>query len=209
MTDFAGQQSAKLERAELDRAEAERRFCEATLAKTGDTVLTETLRDTARVVQWEHAPQGDVFDPGSGAQWYYHCHPRADGAQPDEHGHYHLFLRPEGREGPVHHLIALSVDAMGRPLRFFTVNHWVVGGDWLPAAPTIALLPRFDAHVARPGYLVNRWLTAMLRLHQPRVAALIEARDTAIAAHRPAGGADPLDDRALEVTSEWALPVSG
>jgi hypothetical protein len=185
-------------------ATAERALCEAILAKTGDTVLSETLSGTNQLTQWAHVPEGDVFDPESGGQWYYHCHPREDGTQPPEHGHFHLFLRPEGRAGPVHHLIALSVDAHGRPLRLFTVNHWVVGGDWLPAPATAALLPRFDIHLARPGYLVNRWLTAMVRQHEDEIAALIHTRDARLAA-RPGPPAEAREDRALEVLSSLAL----
>ena len=199
--------------ADPHRAEAERLFCETVLAKTGDSILTETLRGHDRISEWAHIPDGDAFDPASGAQWYYHCHPRtgADtgtdtdtaGTDPEEHGHFHCFLRPDGREGPIHHLIALSVDAYGRPLRFFTVNHWVVGDDWLPAAETIALLPRFDAHLARPGYLVNRWLTAMIRLHEAPIAQLIRDRDAVLASH---GGDDAARaNRRREVLSALSL----
>lgn len=178
-------------------------LCESILAKGGLSVLSETLRDTQAIAAWDHYPPGDVFDPSSGAQWFYHCHPAQEGAA--EHGHFHCFLRPAGVEGPIHHLAALGVDAHGRALRLFTVNRWVVGDDWLDAEATIALLPRFDVQMPRPSYLVNRWLTGIFAAHEVEIAGLVRARDAALAAHVAPAGVDVREDRALEVTSELLL----
>lgn len=178
-------------------------FCESILAKGGLSVLSETFRDTQAIAAWDHYPPGDVFDPSSGAQWFYHCHPAQEGAA--EHGHFHCFLRPAGVEGPIHHLAALGVDAHGRALRLFTVNRWVVGDDWLDAEATIALLPRFDVQMPRPSYLVNRWLTGIFAAHEVEIAGLVRARDAALAAHVAPAGVDVREDRALEVTSELLL----
>ncbi len=198
------------------RARLEIAHCEAVLAKAGLSVLGETLRDAADIRSWDHYPPGDVFDPQSGAQWFYHCH-AADPAQPAdasapaaEHGHFHCFVRPEGANGPIHHLAAIGVDAHGRILRLFTVNQWVVGDDWLAAEGTIALLPRFDVEMPRPSYLVNRWLTAVFVAYEDEIAGLIRARDRALDAHVPSPGIPPRADRALEVTSEFVLgPATG
>ncbi|WP_319519044.1 DUF6969 family protein [uncultured Martelella sp.] len=184
------------------RAAAEALFCERVLAKTGDSVLLETLAGVDTPTSWEHYPKGEVYDPETGAQWYYHCHEPAH--ESGEHGHFHCFLRPLGPDGPIHHLIAVGVDAHGRLKRLFTVNQWVVGDDWLNAADTIALLPRFDVHLGRPSYLVNRWLTAVIRLYDDEIASLIRTRDDVIAHHQPT---DPSvsthEDRTLELTSEF------
>jgi hypothetical protein len=178
---------------------AEAAHCERILAKSADTLLSATLPDLGAVTAWHHYPEPDVFDPDSGAQWYYHCHlPSFDGV---EHGHFHCFVRPDGAEGPVHHLIAVGVDGLGRLHRLFTVNHWVVGDTWLDAEATLALLPRFDVELARPSYLVNRWLTAVVRAYADDIADLVRARDAVLAAHRPPDGVATRDDRALEVTS--------
>lgn len=187
---------------EQQRAAQEIAFCEAILAKSGENVLRETLRD-APIEAWSHYPTGDVFDPESGAQWYYHCHvPAADGI---EHGHFHCFVRPDGAKEPVHHVIGVGVDAFGKLHRLFTVNQWVVGDNWLDAEPTIALLPRFDVQLAKPSYLVNRWLTAVVRRYETEIIALILARDERLANHVPQGPVAARDDRALEVTSELLL----
>ncbi|UDU21829.1 hypothetical protein LJD24_24535 (plasmid) [Sinorhizobium meliloti] len=63
----------------IELARREIAYCEALLAKGGFNVLSETFRDTAGVKAWDHYPPGDVFDPTSGAQWFYHCHPAEEG----------------------------------------------------------------------------------------------------------------------------------
>lgn len=178
---------------------AEIAFCEAVLAKGGLTVLSDTFRGVTDISAWEHYPEGDVFDPASNGQWYYHCHPATEGS--DEHGHFHCFLRPEGPQGPIHHLAAIGVDAQGRLLRIFTVNQWVVGDDWADAATTIDLLGRFDMQMPSPSYLVNRWLTAIFVAYEAEIGELLRQRDAVLAAR----GETAREDRSLEVTSEFPL----
>jgi hypothetical protein len=184
--------------ADRRRAAQEALFCEQILLKAGETVLKATLRD-APVTAWTHYPPGDVFDPASGGQWYYHCHiPPAE----DEHGHFHCFVRPAGKDGPVHHLVGVGVDAHGRLRRLFTVNQWVVGDTWLEAEPSIGLLERFDMQMPLPSYLTNRWLTAIVGLYGDEIAELIRQRDVKLAGHQSADGTPAREDRSLEVTSE-------
>lgn len=186
-----------------ERAQQELSFCETILAKGGLNVLLETLADAETVEAWSHYPKGDVFDPETGAQWYYHAHvPAFDEI---EHGHFHCFVRPDGKDGPVHHLVAVGVDAHGRLHRLFTVNQWVVGDSWLDAEATIALLPRFDVQMPKPSYLVNRWLSAVLRRYEGEIAILVRRRDEVLLAHMPTGDIDAREDRSLEVTSALLL----
>lgn len=174
-------------------------FCERILAKTGDTVLHDTLRGVAVPTVWQHYPDGEVYDPESGGQWYYHSH--ADEHPDQTHGHFHCFVRPQSRPGPIHHLVAIGVDACGQAVRLFTVNQWVVDDQALDAPQRIRLLPRFDVQMARPSYLVNRWLTAVVALYQDEIAELIRARDACLQAHARATGKDAAQDRQLQVTS--------
>ncbi|MBO9587490.1 hypothetical protein [Devosia sp.] len=180
-------------------------FCETILAKGGLNVLSDTFRGVSDIEAWEHYPPGDVFDPSSNAQWFYHCHPAEEGAV--EHGHFHCFVRPDGPEGAIHHLIAIGVDANGRLLRLFTVNQWVVGDDWADAERTIDLVGRFDVQMPSPSYLVNRWLTAIFVAYESEIADLIRARDEVLAAHVPQAGTAAREDRALEVTSERVVAL--
>jgi len=175
-------------------------FCRRILAKGGRNIVTETLKDVGVLSELEHYPKGEVFDPDSGAQWFYHCH--AIGENSGEHGHFHCFVRPHGAQGPVHHLVAVGVDAYGELVRLFAVNQWVVGDDWADAEATIALLPRFDVHMPHPSYLVNRWLTAIFVAYETEISSLLRERDRVLAAHEPPTGSATRDDRTLEVTSQ-------
>lgn len=186
-----------------EQALVEKAYCEAVLAKGGLTVLSATLQGASSIDAWAHYPPDDVFDPASNGQWYYHCHPAESGSA--EHGHFHCFARPNGPAGPIHHLVALGVDAAGQLLRIFTVNQWVVGDDWADAEQTIAALGRFDMQMPQPSYLVNRWLTAVFVAHEAEIAGLIRQRDHVLAAHTPAAGISAHQDRTLEVTSQLRI----
>lgn len=188
----------------VERAEQEMAYCERILAKSASSVLLKTL-PTEGLVTWKHYPEKDVYDPASGAQWYYHCH--EDSAGHGEHGHFHCFVRPEGKDSPACHLIAAGVDARGRLMRLFTVNQWVVGGEWFKAETTNGLLQRFNVEMAEPDYLVNRWLTAVVARYEDDIAKLNRERDERLEAMaRPLQ--EILDDRSIEVLSEMKLPTA-
>lgn len=189
------------------RASQEIAYCERLLAKSGTSILNRILPATG-LTTWTHHPDPDVFDPESGAQWYYHCHD--DSPASGEHGHFHCFVRPDGRESPACHLVAIGVDSHSRPTRLFTVNHWVTGGAWQDAAATNALLSRFTIELATPDFLVNRWLTALVTCHEEEIARLNRERDLRLDA---LGGprAEILADRRVEILSALSLrpPASG
>ena len=66
MTNAQAVDLAALPRAELEvMREAGARVLEATrvLANTSDNVVGELLRDSATFYEWNHYPDGDVFDP--------------------------------------------------------------------------------------------------------------------------------------------------
>lgn len=183
------------------RARQEIAYCEHILAKSGSSILNRVL-PAEGLVTWKHYPDPEVFDPANGAQWYYHCH--EDSGARGEHGHFHCFVRPQGRESPACHLIAVGVDSLSRLTRLFTVNQWVVGGEWRDAATTNGLLDRFNVEMATPDYLVNRWLTAIVTHYEDEIARLNVERDQWLAATgRPL--ADVLQDRSIEVLSERAI----
>jgi hypothetical protein len=171
-------------------------YCERILAKSGSGVVSAMLGGDATFVAMQHYPPGDIYDPDSGAQAYYHAH---DAGPRSEHGHFHCFLRPDGKDGPVHHLVALGMDHEGRLARLFTVNRWVTGDTWIAASPLAALLPRFDLQLAKPDYLANRWLTAVLAVYHDDIIELLHRRDEALAAR---GGETLLEDRSIEILSE-------
>ncbi len=87
------------------------RECREALAARGSTVIHEGVGEAvgreaagdaaADIVDWRHYPEGEVYDPASHVQYFYHRHPPHKLAAPDaagraEHGHFHLFLGGEG-----------------------------------------------------------------------------------------------------------------
>lgn len=208
----------------LARAGDMARECERVLANTGDNVVSELLRGTLAFYEWDHYPQGDVFDPISHSQFYYHAHPQNE--RPDEHGHFHTFLRPRGMpagiaparvpdyapcaspDDALSHLVAIAMDRAGRATKLFTTNRWVTAETWYTAPDVIAMLDGFKVDHTKPSWPVNLWISNMLILFRPQIEALLLARDAEAARQ----GADDLsrdfyEDRDLEVLSETAISV--
>lgn len=69
--------------------------CRNALAANGGDILGEIVAGEETVADWRHYPAGEVYDPKSHAQYFYHTHPAVDRAV-REHGHFHTFLRAEG-----------------------------------------------------------------------------------------------------------------
>jgi hypothetical protein len=203
--------------------------CRAELAARGSSIVREATGSAGPIVDWRHYPEGEVYDPATHAQYFYHRHPDGDRA-PGEHGHFHLFLRADGiprgitplllpeiavanvavppQAAPlkhggrdeVCHLAAIAVDERGAPVRLFTSNRWVTGETWYRAEDVIRLLDMF-AVSAGPSAVLNRWVVAMLRLYRPQLRELIENRDKSIMAWRRRRRSHVFDDRRLEITS--------
>jgi len=223
MTDFG-----LLSRDELQAmAEAAREVlnCQRVLIKTGDNIVGEILRGAGTFYEWRHYPQGDVYDAEFHAQYYYHAHPEGERVS-GEHGHFHTFLRPlgmpagiapapvpdprqsEGNNDALCHLIGISMDRVGLPIRLFTTNRWVTGETWYAAADVVRMLDCFVIDHARPSWAANRWITALMRLFRPQIVELLHARDAEI--HRrmsKAPGVNVFEDRDLEVASEIRVSV--
>ncbi len=198
--------------------------CHRVLAKTQDNIVGELLRACPEFHEWEHFPPDDAYDGDTHAQYYYHAHPPADRSW-TEHGHFHTFLRangmPEGVEPlersrgdngqsnePLSHLVAISMDRFGLPIRLFTTSRWVTNETWYPAKDVIRMVERFAIDHARPSRVVNRWITGMFRLFEPQIQVLLVERDRCVAARQKAhpGGA-VLEDRQLEVTSWLSISL--
>src|SRR3546814_10104413 len=60
------------------------------LAARRSNLVAELLHGEDEFFERRHYPAGDIYDPETGAQYYYHAH-RSD---PREHGHFHIFQRP-------------------------------------------------------------------------------------------------------------------
>ena len=195
------------------------------LAKTGDNVVGIVLKHEGPFYILDHYPKGDVFDPESHAQWYYHAHDKQE--RPGEHGHFHTFMRgggmPEGvapaalpdfqpktqKHDLVSHLIAVSMDRSGWPIGLFSTNRWVTGETWYAAHDVAAMLGGFDVRIDKPSWSVNRWLSGLLRLFRPQIEALLQQRDERVHAWQREHPEieNVYEDRRLEVTSQLPIDV--
>ena len=204
------------ERQDLRAAAREIEACRRVLRRAGETMVARLVRTEGPPEAWQHYPRGgDVYDPASHAQYYFHRHEDAAGG--GEAGHFHTFLRPAGMpaglvhqgmpaaavaDGAPSHLVAVAVAATGDPVRLFTTNRWVTGEAWYPAAAVEAMLGRFVIDREHPSWAVNRWLTALFRLYRPEMGLLLRTRDEALRRWQLAHpDRDALEDRELEVAS--------
>jgi hypothetical protein len=217
-----------LSRGELQvMAEAAREVlnCQRVLTKTGDNIVGEVLRGAGTFYEWRHYPQGDIYDAEYHAQYYYHAHPEEDRVS-GEHGHFHTFLRPLGMPpgvapAPVpdlkepqsenealSHLVGISMNRAGLPIRLFTTNRWVTGETWYAAGDVIRMLDCFVIDHARPSWPANRWITALMRMFRPQIIELLHARDAEIHRRRNiAPQINVFEDRDLEVASEMRVSI--
>ena len=194
--------------------------CHRVLAKTGDNIVGEVLRDQDTFYEFDHCPPGDIFDPESHAQFYYHAH------RPGEHGHFHCFMREEGmpvgvepaeqsdadymkeRDDKISHLIAISMDPRGIPTGLFTTNRWVTAENWYVAEDVCAMVDRFEIGHAQPSWPTNRWITAMMQLFRPQIAELLRERDAVVADWQKRHSDDDVfEDRKLGLPSQVGISV--
>lgn len=148
-------------------------------AQRGTSLAHAALAGAKRFVELQHCPRNDVSDARAGTKFYYHAH-RKDAA---EHGHFHLFSYGSGGRGDFVHLAALSLDHQGQATQWFTTNQWVTGERWAPAERVIAALAAFEIRTQGRLAPVAQWLTAMVRLFQPQLEALVQERDRVMAHH--------------------------
>ena len=198
--------------------------CYRVLRKSDANVVAEVLRGQGEFYEWDHYPKGDVYDHETHGQYYYHAHP-AD-LRGGEHGHFHTFVRPKGmpagvkpapladfkppkdKNDALSHLVAISTNKAGYPVRLFTTNRWVTGETWYAAKDVIRLVDRFLMDLAYPSWPVNIWITEMLRLFRPQIEELLLARDRTVGrwqADQPEG--NTCEDRGLEITSVIEISV--
>lgn len=115
-----------------------------------------------------------------------------------------------GEEGdPWSHLVAIAMDASGKPLRFFTTNRWVTDETWYAAADVAAMLDRFVLGAGGSLPLLDRWLTALIGLYRPLMADLLGRRDAVIMdwRRRRRAKVHVFEDRRLEVTSSLEIDL--
>lgn len=151
-------------------------------AKRQTSVLGVMLRWRPPEV-WRHYPRHDWVEPQKGWQLYWHAHPphhELPSDWPAEAGHFHFFRR--GPTGRLAHLVGLAVDEKGQPLRWFTTNRWVTGGDWMAADAAMHLMRTLRLQRSGPHRGVLGWLDDLLHAYAQPLGRLMEMRDEVLAA---------------------------
>jgi hypothetical protein len=214
---WRGLTDAQLARTVDDTRRSVAAFAAAT--STSGSLLQSWIRGRA-VTEFDHYPSGDVVDPRTGCQFYYHSHRDGD----SEHGHLHLFWHATAsgrrrypragharwtRTAPTH-LFAISLDARGLPVGLFTVNRWVTDGHWFDAARTMSMVGRFDIGHVRGHQHSCEWLGGFVKLYRPLISELLIRRDKRLARRTDREAA--LQDQRLEVLShlpiDWAADLN-
>jgi hypothetical protein len=161
--------------------------------------VLEVLQGESPIVQQRRYPD-PAMEFGDG-HWraFYHCH-NEEFRFAGEHGHFHLFARVG--EAQWSHVVGLCMDPQGQPLRWFTVNHWVCGGEWCAAESLIAMLERQSRD---QGPLLAQWLMAMMSLYRSELAALLMARDQRL--QQSGAQATLLENRDIYLLSETQVDL--
>jgi hypothetical protein len=174
-------------------------------ARLGQGMAQAALAGARIVEPLRHYPSSDVVDAEHACEFYYHAH-TSSRYPVEEHGHFHLFVRPDG--GGFHHLAGLSLDDRGWPLRWFVTNRWVTGEQWADAHTCIAALPTFRPVTQGRLAPVAQWLGAMVVLYSDVLASLLRRRDTLVARRLATTSAEALfEDRRLDVITETRVSL--
>ena len=175
-------------------------------AQRGSNLARAAMAGATRCVALEHYPRHDVVDRRNGSRFFYHAH--ASRRRPDdEHGHFHVFC--DGcTPGDYFHLVGISLNAQGLPIRLFTTNRWVTGERWRSAAEIESALHGFRLQTTGRMAPVARWIAAMLRLYAPQIMQLVRRRDLTMQRKSQHGGWELLcEDRRLDVVSQRRITL--
>lgn len=191
---------------------------------SGKNIIHYTLKKKRRHIRMNHYPKGDRMDLKTGGQYFYHCH-REDEAS-SEHGHFHCFLRythipkylkpkplpdwDKNLKNPYAHLIAISMNRCGQPIRLFTVNRWVTDETWYDAKHLPTLINRFKMTLTDDPHwqILDQWIEGMLHLFAPQIAWLHHQRDAAMKAYDQKNTDDnPYENNSIEELSEIAIDL--
>lgn len=196
-------------------------------AEKGKHILIDILNasNDEPFTEWQHYPPGDVQDKKKGAVWFYHAHAEDDGDRPwDEHGHFHTFVytehvqdgvepialpaEPDFDKGGLCHLIAVSFDNAGTPVRVFTTNRWVADEWMYPADEVIGLIDKFVIETEKFP-LTSRWLMAAMKLFRPQIEWSLRERDAALAQIRAKDPESFSENQDYEVLSSFPFDLGG
>ena len=212
------------------------RECRRALADRGRPLWREAV-GSAPIEPWRNYPDGEVYDPRTHAQYFYHCHADAAGrqiAENDEHGHFHLFMRAEGMPPGVAPLLLPELAVADVPLPPQAAPLKRGGRDEISHLVAIALdvagepvrlfttncwvtgetwygasdvIAMLDRFTIGNDRLLDRCIAAILRLFRDEIAELLRERDAVVMAWRRRRRSNVFEDPRLEIASSIAIDL--
>ena len=181
---------------------------QAGYASKGIALCQAALCGAGKFVEWAHYPADDCSDPDSGFEFYYHAHTR-DEMSADEHGHFHVFRRDPRKARAFFHVIGVSLNARGMPVKLFTTNTWVTGETMAPASRVANAARQFRVKAHGRVAPIARWLTALIQRHAAEIADLARERDEKLDRLASAGRTRNVlqQDRRVRVLSQRRVNV--
>ena len=176
-------------------------------AKSGRTLNEAALCGARDFIEWQHYPNNDLADKQSGYEFYYHAH-SADEMPKGEHGHFHVIKR---HAKSFHHLVGISLDQKGLPVRLFTTNQWVTGEEMADSNLVMQSVVEFQMDITGRMAPVSKWVGALMQLFQSEIKELIKERDREITrlVTRLGNRGNVLNSRVHHVLSECKIDLMG
>ena len=176
-------------------------------AKSGRTLNEAALCGARDFIEWQHYPNNDLADKQSGYEFYYHAH-SADEMPKGEHGHFHVIKR---HAKSFHHLVGISLDQKGLPVRLFTTNQWVTGEEMADSNLVMQSVVEFQMDITGRMAPVSKWVGALMQLFQSEIKELIKERDREITrlVTRLGNRGNVLNSREHHVLSECKIDLMG
>lgn len=155
---------------------------QAHYAERGLSMAQVALAGADDFIEFRHYPKNDLVDLGSGYEMYFHAHSfnQKKNDLSFECGHFHLFKRDQAAPLKFTHLIAISLNQQGLPVKLFTTNGWVTGEVMKDAKQLKPLLANFQIQVKGRMAPLARWVSGLVHIFQSEIQDLLTVRDQQI-----------------------------
>lgn len=148
-----------------------------------------------------HYPfDGGVLDEKTGYRMFFHAHRKR------EYGHFHTFY--EKPNGSLVHLIMVSLNKKGYPIKLSTVNRWVTGDVFVKADEMKEHFLSFKMNDELfPDARIGGFVRNLFIEFETEILLLMEERDLAIQNYVKKNTREPFEDREVEILSSVAIEV--
>jgi len=141
-----------------------------------------------------------VLDEKTGYRVFFHAHRKR------EYGHFHTFY--EKPNGDLVHLIMVSMNKKGYPIKLSTVNRWVTGDVFVKADEMREHFLSFKMNDELfPDARIGEFVRNLFKEFEAEILLLIEERDAVIQDYVKKNTREPFEDREVEILSSAAIEV--